>query len=315
MRKYSLAEPQLCCQRLFYWLQTEVPCDVCVHCRARSKGSTPGAAGGAAPLGDCECAPCACELACPQLLPVLVSLRGHLARRASVFQGPALSHEALLGSQVTGSSFPCRAGPTGLSPFRGVLSDQLPRTRWDAGPPCAAWSRLRGPGGVLAPQPEAKEVSQLAQARVGGQQQIWSLKQIPGAECNHFYNLVCVCVSLHTPVEVCVIHLCRLRIYRTYVCVSVDVCVYVPHTCVYVCMCMFIVYVRVSCIHHVNVCAYLCEGHMYVHMPVVFPVFCIPVWCVCTMCVYVCNVPVYIWECMCVYVMYVCVSMCLCMCV
>lgn len=233
----------------------------------------------------------------------------------AVFQGPALSHEALLGSQVTGSSFPCRAGPTGLSPFRGVLSDQLPRTRWDAGPPCAAWSRLRGPGGVLAPQPEAKEVSRLAQARVGGQQQIWSLKQIPGAECNHFYNLVCVCVSLHTPVEVCVIHLCRLRIYRAYVCVSVDVCVYVPHTCVYVCMCMFIVYVRVSCIHHVNVCAYLCEGHMYVHMPVVFPVFCIPVWCVCTMCVYVCNVPVYIWECMCVYVMYVCVSMCLCMCV
>lgn len=115
MRKYSLAEPQLCCQRLFYWLQTEVSCDVCVHCRARSKGSTPGAAGGAAPLGGCECAPCACELACPQLLPVLVSLRGHLARRASVFQGPALSHKALLGSQVTGSSFPCRAGPTGLS--------------------------------------------------------------------------------------------------------------------------------------------------------------------------------------------------------
>ena len=93
------------------------------------------AVAGTAPLGGCECAPCVCELARPQLLPVLLSLRGHLARRASVFQGPGLSHEALLGSQVTGSSFPCRAGPTGLSPPRGVLSEQLPRTRGTPGPP------------------------------------------------------------------------------------------------------------------------------------------------------------------------------------
>ncbi|XP_042093444.1 GDP-mannose 4,6 dehydratase isoform X2 [Ovis aries] len=91
-------------------------------------------------------------------------VEGHLTRRARVFQGPGLSHEAFLRSQVTGSSLPCHAGPTGLSPLPGVLSQQLPRTRWDTGPPCAAWSRLRGPvRGVLAPQPEAKEVSRLAQ--------------------------------------------------------------------------------------------------------------------------------------------------------
>lgn len=141
---------------------------MCVFTAVHAPKETLRAAAAApAPLGGGRCAPRASELVRPQLLPVLVlSPWGHLTRRARVFQGPGLSHEAFLRSQVTGSSLPCHAGPTGLSPLPGVLSQQLSKTRWDTGPPCAAWSHLRGPvRGVLAPQPEAKEVSQLAQGR------------------------------------------------------------------------------------------------------------------------------------------------------
>lgn len=60
--------------------------------------------------------------------------------------------------------------------------------------PCAAGHVPEALWGVSVPQPEAREMSWLAQDHAGGQQSIWDLKQIPGAECNHFYNLVCVCM-------------------------------------------------------------------------------------------------------------------------
>ena len=151
---------------------------MCVFTALHSPKETLSCCGSVCSLQGCECVPHACVLVATEGPGARVPAASARPRLVSVgTPRPTCKHLSRtrplpwsFPGVTSHSSFPSHAGPAGLSPLLGVLERAVVQDEVGRQAPCTAGHVPEALWGVSVPQPEAKEVSWLAQDHVGGQQ-------------------------------------------------------------------------------------------------------------------------------------------------